>query len=111
MAIAPSGGAHWNEHRRRRTWFFAVSGTYLFGMTALWMFTPDLTTSGLPFNVITIAGIVAILVTGLRVINFPCPRCGNLYFCKGWRPDGVAQFCVHCGLPKWVEVISESHDG
>lgn len=34
---------------------------------------------------------------------WPCPRCGEAFFVRGWPPHWpVVRRCLHCGLPKWA---------
>jgi hypothetical protein len=49
-------------------------------------------------------------VIGYQKGNFPCPRCGELFFVKFdnrpwrmvWQRNPFARRCMHCGLPKWA---------
>lgn len=45
------------------------------------------------------------LILIIRVQWFPCPQCGQLFFCKSSffaRYKPWVDACVHCGHPKWA---------
>jgi predicted RNA-binding Zn-ribbon protein involved in translation (DUF1610 family) len=103
LTIAPSGGPRWNEYRRRRGWFYAALVACPLTILALGMIVPGLVASDAPVTVLIFAGMTAIGITSARMAYFRCPRCGKLFFRKGWMRNSFAQSCMHCGLPKWAE--------
>ncbi len=41
---------------------------------------------------------VASAIASVRVNGFRCPRCGELYYSKGFFYNRLARHCLHCGL-------------
>lgn len=93
----------WKDYRHRARAFWA---------SALGLFPAFLLVSWL-LNFITQADVLYLLVglglfallfwTNFRVMNFPCPRCGQPFFHGAGYFNGFARKCVNCKLPKWAE--------
>jgi hypothetical protein len=100
--------AAWRDYRKRRFVFWVVFLSYMPGVMAFFLGV------GLPLASMTgikpdyfffaIAGtwMLAFVVTNLRAVSFPCPRCGQHFFRTWWYSNPLARRCVHCGLPKWA---------
>jgi hypothetical protein len=43
----------------------------------------------------------AAIVGRIRLLNWPCPRCGQPFFAKLWFNNEWADRCMHCRLDKW----------
>ena len=43
------------------------------------------------------------LWTGMRVINWPCPRCHEPFLRGSFYHNAFARACLHCDLPKWAD--------
>lgn len=46
-------------------------------------------------------------VAVIRFQTFKCPRCGLWFFAKSWCHNMFAQKCLHCGLPKFADLITQ----
>ena len=100
--------AAWRNYRTRRLVSWVVCLSYIPGAMAIFLGV------GLPLSSLTgikadyffypIAGawMLAALITSLRTVSFPCPRCGKHFFSTWWYRNPFARQCVHCGLPKWA---------
>jgi hypothetical protein len=64
---------------------------------------PGVPSSDVKVSGFILVGLIALAIAGFRLAQFPCPRCGKLFFRKGWKRNGFTQQCMHCGLPKWTE--------
>jgi hypothetical protein len=54
-----------------------------------------------PALILNICWTVLLVLSGFRMLWFPCPRCGKMFFAKWYFDDAFARRCVHCGLPKY----------
>lgn len=46
--------------------------------------------------------LVALIVTGIRIAFYRCPRCGGLFSSSFFYSNAFARRCLHCGLKKWA---------
>ena len=52
--------------------------------------------------VLGFAWLVAIVISGVRLAAWRCPRCHNWFFARRLGRNPFARACLHCGLPKWA---------
>lgn len=92
----------WADYRARRRLFL---GVWLGGLPV--MFVSGRLISGCAALLLVPVWIAGSVFTAVHLASFPCPRCGQR-FSGSWRiSNPFAQKCVHCGLPKWSETLSE----
>jgi hypothetical protein len=105
----PSMHPDWIEYKRRRRTFWLA-----FLLFPLWIF-PGATLqdylagrgydgrSLVTFLVVLVPPMACLMVVSLRLIFWPCPRCGRPLHCTWWYGNPwFARQCLHCGLPKWT---------
>jgi len=52
---------------------------------------------------LSLAWMIGVLATWIRLSQWRCPRCGKWFTAKWWYNKGfLARKCVHCGLPKYA---------
>ena len=94
---------HWRRYKRlRNVWWFSFLGYVPAGLAftvvvarTLGSFTPGFFFAGI--------WMVAFVVLGNRLSNWPCPRCGKAFSGTWWYNKGsFARRCVHCQLPKFA---------
>ena len=93
--------APWDEYRYRMRWFI---GTWLgipfvfAGLTVLFSRYP-VGSWAMPVS----AGVLllAFVMAAARIQQFPCPRCGEAFFCGRFGFWPFAKACRHCEHPKW----------
>ena len=100
----------WKEYRKRRNLvLFAFLGytpiVFVIGVVTIRLFH-----TSIPFHVAAFSWMIFYAVASLRCTSFRCPRCGKWFFAKWWYHNGFARKCVHCGLPKYAPLTSESPD-
>src|SRR5207302_5123639 len=95
--------AKWDDYRRRRWWLLIILVALLLGAIVLGAVFPAVPLFDAKINGFILVGLAALAIAGFRLAQFPCPRCGKLFFRKGWKRNGFTQQCMHCGLPKWTE--------
>jgi hypothetical protein len=45
--------------------------------------------------------VLAAVVGRVRLLRWPCPRCGRPYFATSWYNNEWADNCLNCKLGKW----------
>jgi hypothetical protein len=96
----------WDDYRRYRSRFHAIwLGGFLVAAVVLFAFglLGRLAVSiAVVLGPILVSGwLVALLATRLDFREFPCPKCGQPFFCGEWYFYPYRKRCAHCGLPKW----------
>jgi hypothetical protein len=94
--------APWNEYRHRMRWFI---GTWL-GVPVAFAALNALFSHyhagdwAMPIS----AGLLllAFAIATARIQQFPCPRCGETFFCGRFGFWPFARSCRHCDHPKWA---------
>jgi hypothetical protein len=56
--------------------------------------------SAVPVVVVWLALVVLFTALSNRVLQWPCPRCGEPFFRTWWYHNPFARKCAHCGLRK-----------
>ena len=94
---------NWRRYRRVRNLYFLLLIGYVpvcLGFEALVSAALKTSTPGFVF-----AGLwmVTILIVGVRLSSWRCPRCEKCFAGTWWCNKGfLARKCVHCGLPKFA---------
>jgi hypothetical protein len=108
MGAHPDYSAAWRDYRRRRFISLALALSYLPGAMAIFLAV------GLPLTALTgihpdyfgfaigVSWMIALVIAGIRLQTFSCPRCRKWFFATWWYRNPFARKCVHCGLPKWA---------
>lgn len=99
----------WDLYRfRRNVAIVAYAGiclVFFFVAPAVALFGVDVSEPLFLVLAIWLAWLMFVWTTNEGLRTFHCPRCGELYFVRGWRPFQLAILgpCRHCGLPKWSD--------
>jgi hypothetical protein len=93
--------AQWLEYKRRRrlSWFIVL--TYIPGVLLIEIFSSLVLQSEQPAYVAAFIWMIAVVISGNRVISWKCPRCGKPFFATWFFKNPFAWKCLNCGLPKW----------
>ena len=98
----------WDQYRRRRRAFWLallllplwlVPGGTIEHVLAGYGFNA---TNGVTFLAVVVPPMACVMVAHLRLMCWPCPRCGRSFHLSWWYGNAFARRCVHCGLPKWT---------
>lgn len=91
---------HWIDLRRRtRTVWLVLFAwgplTVLFWVGLQWLGAsePALWLATLPTT-------LAVAITRVHQVRWPCPRCGRPFYRASWLYWPFADKCLHCGLPE-----------
>lgn len=97
----------WVEYRRR----WRANGLAIL-LALVWMVPGSLIRSVLVrcgwndgaafFLAVALPALGTVFLAQLRVIRWPCPRCGRPFLATWYYSNSFARRCVHCGLPKWA---------
>ena len=52
--------------------------------------------------IVMLPPMACLVVTHLRLMHWPCPRCGRSFHVSWLYGNPFARRCVNCGLPKWT---------
>jgi hypothetical protein len=91
----------WKKYRRlsRLSWIIVL--TYAPGVLIIGGILYAVSGSETPIYVVAIMWMLAVVISGNRVIGWKCPRCGKSFFTAWFIRNPFAIKCFHCGLPKW----------
>jgi hypothetical protein len=90
----------WREYRKRCIIFLIIFATCIPAVVLV----ENLLHSDTVFFIVSFVGMLAFFVAGIRILTWPCPRCGKSFYVYGsiWRSNPFfTGRCLHCGLPKW----------
>lgn len=111
---------HWQELRRRR-WQFLISLALFLPSVALatvltWPLRSLIGEAGASAMATLLAAVIPVWLY-VRMLGWPCPRCGRRFLLARWRMTLINDQCVHCRLPKYAPTDPakqnwefESHD-
>ncbi len=92
----------WKEYRRYRRDFWIVFVGYLPVMFVVATLSNWLFHSFTPAFVLAVGYMLLVIVAGIRVSGFYCPRCAKWFAGTWWYNLGfLARKCQHCGLRKF----------
>jgi len=94
--------AKWKDYKRRRLTFLVICVSYVPGGFFIGFEFQKLFRSEVSFYVVAIIWMIALVISGLRLTYWRCPRCGKFFFAKWVGTNQFARKCLHCGLPKWA---------
>src|SRR5579859_3043756 len=100
--LAP--GSPWRACQLRERLLIGLLLGYVPGVLAIGVTLDNLAGSKIPVFVVAVGWMFALAFAGVALKTFPCPRCGKHFFRSLDYHNTFARKCVHCGLPKWVEV-------
>jgi hypothetical protein len=86
----------WNEYRGLRIRCAVFVALFVVLPTYLAKLSGSIFDTTIPALVVTFVLMMASADSLWRLINWPCPRCGERF----GVPRGL---CRHCGLPRWSE--------
>lgn len=90
----------WAEHRKRQRWAFAFLLTFVPAMLLFGAIPQELGGSGAFGALTAMVWLPAILVSGLRLACWRCPRCGRFFHWSWLATSPLNSRCLHCGLVK-----------
>jgi hypothetical protein len=67
---------------------------------AVWFVSAEI---GIEFNPMSVLGplwLVAVAISRIRLLRWPCPRCAKTYLGSFWVNEW-ADHCAYCKLEKW----------
>lgn len=93
----------WQDYRRRiRNFFIAWLGGFV-AVAATIVVISALDVPDWTFMPLAVAWMTAFAWAGVRLQQFPCPRCREPFFRKPLSYWPFSHECRHCSLPKWQE--------
>jgi len=102
----PAYRANWRSHAIWRRIFLIALLTYFPGVAALGIFLSAQYQTGTILIVIWQIWAGLLIISGVRIGAFRCPRCGSLFFARRtnqWPYHNIlARSCQTCGLRKWA---------
>lgn len=88
----------WREYRKRCIIVLIIFATFIPASVLV----ENLLHSDNVFFIVMFVWMFAFLVAGIRIITWPCPRCGKPFLAKSLIVGNpFIGRCLHCGLPKW----------
>lgn len=93
----------WQYYRHWRRVYWLVLLTFFPGVGGIVIIGEFIFRSSLLAFLAFSVWAVAFLESGVRLLGFRCPQCGNPFFSRAFSYNTFAKKCVHCGLPKWTE--------
>ena len=93
----------WEDYRRRRKVLWIAFIGYLPVGAIVGLPLNGILGSELPVIVLALVWMGIFAYAVVRMDSFPCPRCGMPFFSRPFVQNPLAQRCMRCGWPKWLE--------
>jgi hypothetical protein len=91
----------WSERRKLRNQFFLIYLAYVPVVFVIAFITVRLFHTLIVGFVAAFAWMIVWIVSWIRFIAFPCPRCGKPFLLNWRKPHQWPRYCLHCGLQKY----------